>query len=320
MGQVLHKRATTTHRIRTEIQQSQESISKLAEKYGINPKTVSKWKKRTTAEDAPMGKKVIKSTVLTEIEEEAIIKTRQLSQLALDDLFIVLKDSIPNLSRSSLHRCLKRHGVSQLPKPERTETEKKPFKKYEIGYFHIDTAEIKTAEGKAYLFVAIDRTSKFAVAKLYKDKTQKTSAKFLQLVIGIVPYTIHTILTDNGIEYTDEIHQRTPSGQHPFDRICLDFSIEHRLTKIKHPWTNGQVERMNRTLKEATIKQYHYQSFDELQEHLAAFLAVYNCAKRLKSLKLKTPLEFLNERFLNMPILFKQNPHHYYLGLKSLIH
>lgn len=317
MGQVLHKRATTTHRIRTEIQQSKETISQLAAKHNINPKTVAKWKKRTTAEDAPMGKKIIKSTVLTAMEEEVIVKMRQLTLLPLDDLFIALRDSIPNITRSNLHRCLKRYGLSRLPKQEQLSTEKKQFQKYEIGYFHIDTAEVKTAEGKAYLFVAVDRTSKFVVARLYKDKTRKTSEAFLLLVIDTVPYTIHTILTDNGIEYTDVITHSKPTGLHPFDRVCVQYCIEHRLTKVKHPWTNGQVERMNRTLKEATVKNYHYQTFDQLRHHLQTFVSAYNCAKHLKSLKLKTPLEFLNERFLNMPVLFKRNPHHYYLGLNN---
>ena len=315
MGQILHKRATTTECTRAAIQQSQESISALAKKYGINPKTVLKWKNRSFTQDAPMGKKDKSSTVLTSIEEEAIVKMRILTKLPLDDLLMVLKDSIPHLSRSSLHRCLKRHGVPPLSKEKPKASEKKPFKDYKIGYLHVDTAEVRTSEGKAYVFVAIDRTSKFVVARLCKDKTQKTAQEFLEYVIKTVPYVIHTILTDNGMEYTDVIHYKKPSGRHPFDRICKTHFIEHRLTQIKHPWTNGQVERMNRTIKEATVKKYHYESFDALESHLQEFVMTYNCAKKLKILKFKTPLEFLVEKFLNKPILFKYNPHHYYPGL-----
>ena len=51
--------------------------------------------------------------------------------------------------------------------------------------------------------------------------------------------------------------------------------IEHRLTKPKYPWTNGQVERMNRTLKEATVRRYHYVSHQQLREHLVAFRDAY---------------------------------------------
>ncbi len=317
MGQTLHACAKTTYRIRAEIQQSKESLVKVAQKHGINRKTVAKWRERTTVKDSPMGKKVIKSTVLTPLEEEAVVKFRTLTQFPLDDVFLSLKDSIPNLTRSNLHRCLKRHGISRLPKPEAPETPKKEFKKYEIGFFHIDTAELQTAEGKAYIFVAIDRTSKFAVAKLYKNKSKDSSTDFLKYVIDVVPYTIQKILTDNGAEYTDVISHREPSGHHAFDQVCKQNLIEHRLTKIKHPWTNGQVERMNRTIKEATIKKYHYENFDQLEAHLHTFMASYNCAKHLKSLKLKTPLEFLIERFLERPILFKRNPYQYYMGLNT---
>jgi transposase InsO family protein len=52
---------------------------------------------------------------------------------------------------------------------------------------------------------------------------------------------------------------------HMFDMRCRKNGIEHRLTKIKHPWTNGQVERMNRTIKEATVKRYHYDRHEQLE-------------------------------------------------------
>ena len=365
MGQALHARATTTHRIRAEIQQSKESLVKIAKRYGINPKTVAKWRNRTTVEDEPMGKRIIKSTILTEREEEAIVKCRVLTKLALDDLFLALKEEIPHLTRSNLHRCLKRHKVSRLPKEDNPETPKKQFKTYEIGYFHIDTAEIRSEEGKAYLFVAIDRVSKFVVAKIYSRKSLHSSCDFLQYVMKTVPYVIHTILTDNGTEYTDsafatpikitkdvssqersdllsdtvfqddyqtslsaafkensdikstpslekEVWIKKPSGHHAFDILCKDHAIDHRLTKVKHPWTNGQVERMNRSIKEETVKKYHYKTQEEMEKHLDTFISAYNCAKHLKSLNLKTPLEFLMQKFLKKPILFKRNPHLYY--------
>ncbi len=72
MGQVLHGSATTTEAVRRAIQHSQESLRALAKRYGINQKTVAKWKKRTSVADVPTGPKEPKSTVLT-VEEEAII-------------------------------------------------------------------------------------------------------------------------------------------------------------------------------------------------------------------------------------------------------
>lgn len=58
-------------------------------------------------------------------------------------------------TRSSLHRCLQRHGISRLPDMEGDKPKRQKFKRYPIGYFHIDIAELRTNEGKLYLFVAI---------------------------------------------------------------------------------------------------------------------------------------------------------------------
>jgi hypothetical protein len=102
-----------------------------------------------------------------------------------------------------LHRCLQRHGISRLPDVEDGKGAKRKFKTYPIGYFHIDIAEVRTAEGKLYLLVAIDRTSKFAYVELHEKATRRIAADFLQNLIKAVPYKIHTVLTDNGTHFTD---------------------------------------------------------------------------------------------------------------------
>ena len=175
MGQILHGCATTTEAVRRAIQNSQESLRGLAKRYGINQKTVAKWKQRETVADLPTGPKRATSTLLS-IEEEAIIVAfRRHTLLSLDDCLYALQPTIPHLTRSSLHRCLKRHGISRLPEIEGSRPSKKRFKAYPIGYFHVDIAEVQTAEGKLYLYVAIDRTSKFAFVQLVR-KTGRTSA------------------------------------------------------------------------------------------------------------------------------------------------
>src|SRR5215212_8911596 len=162
MGQILHGRATTTETVRRAIQSSQASIRTLARQYGINPKTVAKWKKRDHIDDAAMGPKGIHSTVLSAEEEAVVVAFRKHTLLPLDDCLYTLQESIPHLTRSSLHRCLQRHGISRLPDVTDRPPKKKKFKQYPIGYFHIDITQVRTEEGKVYLFVAIDRTSKFA--------------------------------------------------------------------------------------------------------------------------------------------------------------
>src|ERR1700752_338165 len=171
MGQVLQGCATTTEAIRRAIQNSQESLRALAKRYGVNQKTVAKWKKRGSVVDLPTGPTEARSTLLSPEDEAIIVAFRKHTLLPLDDCLYALQTTIPHLTRSSLHRCLKRHGIGRLPEIEDDKTPKKPFKRYPIGYFHIDIAEVRTGEGKLYLFVAIDRTSKFAFARLYPTAT-----------------------------------------------------------------------------------------------------------------------------------------------------
>jgi len=321
MGQVLHGSATTTHAIRAAIQRSKATAKELAERHGINPKTVAKWKKRAFVHDAPMGPKDPRSTVLT-VEDEAIaVAFRKHTLLPLDDCLYALQATIPNLTRSSLHRCYQRHGISRLPEVEGDKPAKKAFKAYPIGFFHIDIAEVHTAQGKLFLFVAIDRTSKFAFAQLTEKANRVTASAFLTALIDAVPYKIHTVLTDNGIQFTfPPRYADGPTARyatHMFDRRCRENGIEHRLTKPNHPWTNGQVERMNRTLKEATVRRYHYDTHDQLREHLETFLAAYNFAKRLKTLKGLAPDEYICKRWTENPDRFRLDPIHHKLGLNS---
>jgi transposase-like protein len=115
MGQVLHGSATTTEAVRRAIQNSQESLRALSQRYGINQKTVAKWKKRTLEQDLPTGPKEPKSSVLTIGEEAIVVAFRRHTLLPLDDCLYSLQATIPHLTRSSWHRCLQRHGISRLP-------------------------------------------------------------------------------------------------------------------------------------------------------------------------------------------------------------
>jgi transposase len=193
MGQFLHGSAKTTYAVRGELQRSEASVAQLAKRFGINEKTVIKWRKRQSVEDMPMGPKERRSTVLTPVEEAAIVALRVQARLPLDDVYVALKDVIPHLTRSSLHRCLQ-------------------------------------------------------------------------------PY---------------------------------------------HPWTNGQAERMVRTIKEATVKSFHYSSVQELRRHVRDWLTAYNFAKQLKALRFKTPYEAIEELWKSKPEIFNVEPHHHIPGLNS---
>lgn len=316
MGQILHSCAKTTEAVRQYIQDSQESLISLANKYSINPKTVAKWRKRNFTKDAAMGPREPRSTVLSIEEEAACIAFRKTTLLSLDDCLYALQSAIPKLTRSSLHRLFQRHGINKLPEVDSDKKNKTKFKSYPIGYFHIDIAEVRTEEGKLYLFVAIDRTSKFVYVELLEKYGKLQAAQFLCNLIRRVPYKIHTILTDNGIQFTNHEHHKH-AFTHIFDRVCSENQIEHRLTKINHPWTNGQVERMNRTLKEATVHRYYYDNHAQLKDHLYTFVDAYNFAKRLKTLKGLTPYEFIIKCWQNEPESFIVNLDHHNMGLNT---
>ena len=328
MGQVLHGSATTTEAVRRAIQHSQESLRALARRYGVNQKTMAKWKRRTSVADLPTGPKDARSTVLTAEQEAVVVAFRRHTLLPLDDCLYALQPTIPHLTRSSLHRCLQRHGISRLPQVEGELTAKRKFKTYPIGYFHIDLAEVRTEQGKLYMLVAIDRTSKFAFVELHEKALRSTAADFLRRLVAAVPYKVHTVLTDNGTHFTTpgnvssaapDIKAAIEAGEtvwaHAFETACARLDIDHRLTKPRHPWTNGQVERMNRTLKEATVKRYHYETHDQLRTHLGDFVNAYNFARRLKTLKGLTPYEYVCKIWTKEPERFNFDPTHQFPGL-----
>ena len=177
------------------------------------------------------------------------------------------------------------------------------------------------------MFVAVDRTPKYAYVELHEKATREVATQFLEKLIENVPFTIHTVLTDNGGQFTnprnpkvqkeiidqiDQIDQETdkPVKCNAFDAVCIDHNIKHQLTLPYHPWTNGQVKRMNRTIKEATVKKYYYQTHDKLKEHLQRFIEAYNYANQLKALNGLTVFDYINKCWLNEPQRFKHNPLH----------
>lgn len=133
-------------------------------------------------------------------------------------------------------------------------------------------------------------------------KAERTSASaFLEALIAAVPYKIHTVLTDNGIQFAfPPRYANGPTARytiHMFDMRCRENGIEHRLTKIKHPWTNGQVERMDRTI--------------------ADFISAYNYARRLKILKGLAPYEYICKCWTSQPQRFNLNPLQQMPGLNT---
>ena len=166
MGQILHGSARTAVAVRRAIQHSGESLRVLARRYGINQKTVAKWKKRTAVKDLPTGPKDAYSTVLSMEKEAIIVAFRKHRLLPLDDCLYALQATIPHLTRSSLHRCLQRHGISRLPEVAGDKKPKRKLKTCPSGYFHCSRAS-STKPGVALVptFQPTIRRAKASITK-----------------------------------------------------------------------------------------------------------------------------------------------------------
>ncbi|MGH7011311.1 MAG: IS481 family transposase, partial [Caulobacteraceae bacterium] len=304
----LHANATTTPRTRAYIQQSQVSCAELARELGVSERTVGRWRSRKDVADRSSRPHQI-ATKLTALEEQLCVELRTTADLSLDDLAEVMRRCVnPQLSRSAIHRCLQRHGISTKPKAEAA-----PKLKFETktpaGFVHTDVKYLPPLNRRrAYAYVAIDRATRFAYVEILPDRKAKTAAAFLDRFLQAFPVKVHTILTDNGSEFTDRFavdkkgkpHDR-PSGEHPFDRRCQEAGVGHRLTKPFSPQTNGMVERFNRRISEKLAQvRYgqaaHHRNFVDHHQrdaYLMDFVESYN-RTRLRCLGYHAPLEALN--------------------------
>lgn len=161
-----------------------------------------------------MGPKAPCSTVRTAEEEAVVVAFRKHTLLPLDDCLYALQATIPHLTRSALHRCFQRHGISRLPEIAGDKPGKQPFKRYPLGYFHIDIAEVRTEEGKLHLFVAVDRTSKYAFARLVKRATGMAATAFTGSLRTTSPPSRTPTTSPGGLRPYEASHPTKPSARH----------------------------------------------------------------------------------------------------------
>ena len=233
----LHKNARNTPAVRAEIATSNDTAGVQAQRYGITEQTVYKWKKRSVfGGRSHMAHRL--QTVLSPAQEIVVVDLRRTLPLPLDDLLAVTREFIcPHVSRSGLDRCLRRHGAGNLNalKPQTPQPAHKAFKSYEPGYVHMDAKylpQMQDESQRRYLFVAIDRATRWVFVQLKVNKTAASARTFLRALHNACPIRITKLLTDNGKEDTDRLfasREREPSGNHEFDQLCQELSIEHRL-------------------------------------------------------------------------------------------
>jgi transposase InsO family protein len=304
----LHANATTTPKTRAYIRKSTASVADLALELGVNEATIRRWRGRNSLADRSSRPHRLNTSLSAEAEA-LVIELRRSLALPLDDIVEVMRRCVDaSFSRSAIHRCLKRHGLSarkalarHRPQPFQTDAP--------CGFIHLDIKYLSTLGGKrAYAFVAIDRATRYVYVEVLYERSAAAGSAFLAHFLQHFPYPVHTILTDNGGEWTDRFAvdkkgkpKGLPSGRHPVDLLCAGKGIIHRLTRPFRPQTNGMAERFNRRLGEqldriAHNSAGHHRSFKTPQErdaYVLAFVASYN-RTRLRCLGYKAPLEALH--------------------------
>ena len=189
------------------------------------------------------------------------------------------------------------------------------FKKYEPGFLHIDITYWPKIDGvKYYIHIAVDRSTRLMYLELHSDKKASTTAAFLESAIAFFPFHIHRVLTDNGKEYTLNNHKGNKESNLTwvFDFICEAYGISHRRTEPYTPQTNGLVERLNGTVKWATLKIHTYANKEDMNSDLLSFMLIYILERKHTSLmseyRVKTPYQALEHWYNLNPELFHKTP------------
>lgn len=313
----IHPQARTTAQLRQEIQISPLTNAALARKYNVHRHTIAKWRKRVSFEDKSHRPDHLQTTLSTD-QELLVVELRKVLLLPLDDLLVVTREFISDAaSRSALQRLLVRHGVSNVAKLKKElevqtgeSAPKKSFKDYAPGFVHVDVKylpQMPDENKRRYLFVAIDRASRWVHMEVMPDKTAKSAVRFLNNVAGKAPFKIVKLLSDNGKEFTDRLFRKNrqykPSGKHVFDKACHQLNIEHRLIKPRCPQTNGMVERFNGRISEI-IKGRRFDSRADLETLLLDYERAYNHHIPQRALDHQTPIRMLKQWQKKEPDLF----------------
>ena len=278
MGQILHGSATTTPLSgkNTSVWGEHPQPGRVA---NINPNTVHKWKNRNRLKT--------RSVVVNQARAVADRAgwsghywnpTQNIITFGWSIGSFATTDS--RATRSNLHRCLQRHGVSRLadllPPDEKTPT--KAFKDYQPGFLHIDTAQINQGKEKWYLFVAIDRATRYVYLELHDNKRMETATSFLRETLQQYPFKIEKILTDNGIKFSYNllIEAKQPKNKvHPFVALARNTT----LNTVRHSssihglmvWLKLWIKRLRQIPLNVSIMTGRW-----LKRHLFTYLMNYN--------------------------------------------
>jgi transposase InsO family protein len=296
----IHPNARTTPAVRAEIARSQESSGVLASRYGVSTETIRKWRKRGPADCQDRSARPHKLPWKASEEERAIVcALRRATGFPLDDLTFILTHFLPHLNRDAVYRILKAEGLNRLPPAERTRKPHGTFKDYEVGFVHMDVKHLPKLQDrdrvlrKRYLYVAIDRASRYVHLAVKDDETTASAVAFLDEALSALPFRVTHVLTDRGSCFTADA----------FEHACERHGVQHRKTKPYTPKTNGMVERFNGRVQREVLGITLY-SHQDLETVLAGFNRAYN-GRRQRVLKGRSPDMVLRQRLKAKPELAK---------------
>jgi AcrR family transcriptional regulator len=283
MTRGLPRQIRTTAAVRRAIQQSSDSIRSLAERHGINPKTVARWRKRESIDDLKTGPKQARSSVLSIDAEALVVVFRRYLILPLDDCLTALQPFIPHLTRSALHRCLQRHGISRQPDTIDDGSTQAGDSPKRMGDFRLYVAPIRLALRELQVFVAVERTSHFAFVQWYE---KSTVGDFLRALIKAAPCKVHSIRVQ------DEPALRSRA----FREACSEHGVDLQ-TGAPAEWDETQLGNIDRTLAQAMEAAAQQHRTDLLWwQKLAMVVIACNGSCRLNVLDQLTPQEFARGR------------------------
>jgi transposase InsO family protein len=296
----IHPQARTTPAVRAEIARSHESSGVLAKRYGVSTETIRKWRKRGPADCQDRSARPHKLPWKASDEERAIVcALRRSTGFPLDDLTFIVSHFLPHLNRDAVYRILKAEGLNRLPPSERTRKPHGTFKDYEVGFVHMDVKHLPKLQDrdrvmrKRYLYVAIDRASRYVHLAVKDNETTASAVAFLDEALSAFPFRVTHVLTDRGSCFTADA----------FEAACERHGVQHRKTRPYTPKTNGMVERFNGRVQREVLGITLY-SHQDLETLLAGFNAAYN-GRRQRVLKGRSPDVVLRERLKAKPELAK---------------
>ncbi len=299
----IHANARTTPAVRAEIARSREPAGVLAQRYGVSTETIRKWRQRGPQDCHDHSSRPHKLPWKASDEERAIVcALRRATGFPLDDLTFVVTHFLPHLNRDAVYRILKAEGLGRLPPASRSHKPAGTFKEYDLGFVHVDVKHLpklrdRNGESrKRYLYVAIDRASRFVHLAVKDDETERSAVAFLKEAVRAFPFQVTHVLTDRGSCFTAE----------GFEAACKSLGVEHRTTRPYTPRTNGMVERFNGRIQREVLG-ITIASHGDLETLLRGFNQAYN-ARRQRVLKGHSPERVVRERLRALPA--RANPSH----------